>query len=534
MLYILACMMKYLKKLPIAPFVLTIYAVLSLWVVNSNQTPFFSIFRTLFFTLVITILILLFFALILQNWPKAGLASSLAIILFLTYGHIFNLLKGKEIFGVVFHQHRYLLAITGVIFIVFLVMILKSKKKSAEANLYVNLISLFLLVISGFQAGSGLIKFDNGNHTSPQNKEVSHSQQIDLMETRDVYYIVMDAYSRQDLLQEEFGFDNSSFLEELTDLGFVIPNCSQSNYEGTQYSLSSSLNINYFDQLGISFSDLPNDPKGEDTIGIIKSNLVVEKFKEMGYKIVTFKSIFPFINLSDSDYYFDAEQFQPFYKKTESINFQDLFFKTTLMRVPIEIQQNFPEKFDFLPDSLLQLINPQAEKFSTREYKLYDQYLFELDKLRELPNLQERKFVYAHLLITHQPFVFNPNGSMRKSLVDNPDAYIDQIRFSNQELIQIVKNIIENSNPQPIIIIQGDHSIVYQGEDRVKILNAYYLPDGGNDQVYPSITPVNTFRLVFNYYFGDDLPMLPDHSYYRETLNSKDATLLEASQSCIK
>ncbi len=33
------------------------------------------------------------------------------------------------------------------------------------------------------------------------------------------------------------------------------------------------------------------------------------------------------------------------------------------------------------------------------------------------------------------------------------------------------------------------------------ILNAFYLPDVDNDILYPTITPVNTFRVVFNLYF---------------------------------
>jgi hypothetical protein len=53
-------------------------------------------------------------------------------------------------------------------------------------------------------------------------------------------------------------------------------------------------------------------------------------------------------------------------------------------------------------------------------------------------------------------------------------------------------------------------------EDRMKILNAYFLPDGGNASVYDEITPVNTFRLIFNHYFSGDLKLLEDRSYYSD------------------
>jgi hypothetical protein len=51
------------------------------------------------------------------------------------------------------------------------------------------------------------------------------------------------------------------------------------------------------------------------------------------------------------------------------------------------------------------------------------------------------------------------------------------------------------------------------GSDMFKVLNAYYMP-GYTGQLYPSISPVNSFRIVFNAYFGTDLPLLKDTSYF--------------------
>ena len=51
-------------------------------------------------------------------------------------------------------------------------------------------------------------------------------------------------------------------------------------------------------------------------------------------------------------------------------------------------------------------------------------------------------------------------------------------------------------------------------QDRMRILNAYYLPDGGEEVLYPSISPVNTFRLILNYYFGTSYPLLDDTAYH--------------------
>jgi hypothetical protein len=77
-----------------------------------------------------------------------------------------------------------------------------------------------------------------------------------------------------------------------------------------------------------------------------------------------------------------------------------------------------------------------------------------------------------------------------------------------------MKIIIEKSSTPPVIILQGDHGPAQlEKENRMGILNAYYFSTK-QDALYSTITPVNTFRVVFNTFFGTDLEMLPDTSYY--------------------
>lgn len=51
-------------------------------------------------------------------------------------------------------------------------------------------------------------------------------------------------------------------------------------------------------------------------------------------------------------------------------------------------------------------------------------------------------------------------------------------------------------------------------KERMIIFNAYYLPRGGNELLYNSITPVNIFRLIFNFYFSMNYKLLKDQSYF--------------------
>ena len=102
---------------------------------------------------------------------------------------------------------------------------------------------------------------------------------------------------------------------------------------------------------------------------------------------------------------------------------------------------------------------------------------------------------------------------------------------ANEMVLNLVRQLKSTSEVPPIIILQGDEGPYperYQAADRsfrweqatdaeirqkFGILNAYYLPDVDSSPLYPSITPVNSFRLVFDLYFGTNLGLLPDRCY---------------------
>jgi hypothetical protein len=151
-----------------------------------------------------------------------------------------------------------------------------------------------------------------------------------------------------------------------------------------------------------------------------------------------------------------------------------------------------------------------------------DRVLFTLDSLERMPSLAGPKFVFAHIVSPHEPFVFGPTGEW----VDPqqvPEAeraedwyatsYGNQVTFLNSEMERILGTILAETSPAPIIIIQADHG-PSRGNHRMDIFNAYYFPDGGDEALYTTITPVNTFRLMFNRYFGGTYSLLPDRSYF--------------------
>ena len=112
--------------------------------------------------------------------------------------------------------------------------------------------------------------------------------------------------------------------------------------------------------------------------------------------------------------------------------------------------------------------------------------------------------------------MLSPNGEFVSNQRNIDPGYLNQIIYLNKQVLSIVKNIIQTSEQPPVIIVQGDHGSPRTNYTpvRLPILNAYYLPGNGKEKLYASITPVNTFRLILDHYFGTSYGLLDDVARY--------------------
>jgi hypothetical protein len=155
-------------------------------------------------------------------------------------------------------------------------------------------------------------------------------------------------------------------------------------------------------------------------------------------------------------------------------------------------------------------------------------------KLASLRRQDAPLYVFAHMLLPHDPYVFHPDGRFKTSeeSATQPIAgnYIDQLIYTNRRIEELIAELLSRE-PQPVIIIQADEGpfpdryILDKADfdwrdasdeelrQKFGILNAIYFPDHDYEDLYEGISPVNTFRVVFNKYFGTSLPLVPDRSF---------------------
>ncbi len=488
------------------PLLFGIYPLISLWAANLGQVPPFAVLRSLLFALGLLAVTYPLCLLIFRRLERAALAESLFLVLFYSFGQVFLLLKQSVPVRI-----RFMFVFWILILIAGLALILRARRIPPQLHTGLTIVALFLAIFPGIQILSNLPK-----ESYPKPAISAANAQVNLdnkMDGPDVYYILIDNHSRSDLLQE-LGLDNSAFLQSLTDLGFNVDPCAQSNYDNTHTSMVSVLNMNYIDKLDIPIYPDRIDENTEDFAALIQNSVVRAKFESLGYQIVTFSGVYPWLNIHDSDIYYDPEATSSLLDRQESINLQAMFFRTTLLLPAVDWLRSSGDQLNNLPGpvvGLINYINPNSTLFNGREYLSYRNNLYAFDRLAEIPKLPGKKFVYAHIFPTHVPFVFNADGSFNNEGLENVKGYLQSVQYTDTRILEIVKTILRDSPEPPVIVLQADHGFV-TGDKRVRILNALYLP-GAPNLHQNGMTPVNTFRLIFSQYFGANYGLLPDQSY---------------------
>lgn len=449
---------------------------------------------SLFAILSFTIILWLTLKLITKNSKKSGIITSLFLILFFSYGHIFISANGVDVLGFDTSSHIYFVIPFIIVFTVISFFVLSTKRTLYNATKITNTISITLVAIT--MINIGIFGIESFIVPEDFDSQVSPSMKNEINTYPDIYYIIFDGYANSNTLINQYDYDNADFVNYLKTQDFVIPSQSHGNYPFTLLALPSSLNMQYIDD---ELTSVDTKQKAQSNAhNIINNNAVMNNLKEKGYEIISF----------DSGVWV-----------TNSIKIAD--------RNPCSSNQLNSEFIGMLIQT--SMLHPIHVRLFEHDFRDGINCIFD-----DLPNLRDRTnqpvFVFAHIMIPHPPYIFGANGETPDieslSLTDgweNHEAYVDQVQYANKKIMGVLDEILSDEY-SPIVIIQSDHGpksgIDWDDPDDKMydqifgILNAYHLPDGGNKQIYESISPINSFRVIFNYYFDDDYELLDDKAYF--------------------
>lgn len=378
---------------------------------------------------------------------------------------------------------------------------------------YLNAVALTLLLISTIQiipfaaartdgesASSGLLR-----SAAP----VPPDQPMEAADSPNIYYVILDGYGRHDMLERFYGYDNSEFIGFLREQGFHVADRARSNYARTALSVVSTLYAEHLIAY-INDNELVGSRDVQRILELLSHSTAFRFLKSRGYRTYAYSS---------TNIEYPADELvvpqAPF----------SYFEREVAARTP----------FDPILDKVYQL----------NSYRIHYQVILDtIARMNAAVESPSPKFVLTHIVCPHPPLVFDREGNYRNegkrdhrltdgdamvgemmSAEDYRRLYADQIHWLNGEIKAFVRRV-RNDDPNAIVVLQGDHgpgSMLHWDSlektnmlERFSILNAIYLPGAPEDILYPNVSNVNTFRIIFNCYFGTELPLLPDTSYFSE------------------
>ena len=444
---------------------------------------------------------------LLKNTRKSALLASLYVFLFFSYGIIFEILEPNvtQEYFILIHASLLIIYTSFAVFATYY--IAKTHRKLNNITTTTNVVSITLLSLVLINIAA--YNFENFSGFEDE----THEPNIlvnNLKNSPDIYYIVLDEYAPLRTLNVFYNYDNTDFIEFLQERDFYVAKSSHSNYAETFLAMASTLNMKYVNYL----SDIVGEESLDQRIPyqMISNNLVMKNLKSVGYEI----------------YNFDSGWWGTRSLQIADVNLcsknQNMDFHTLHALKQISVLRSFDV---FIKDPSSKIFHQE------RRDRIHCQF-DEIAKIRQ--ETEKPVFVFMHVMAPHDPFVFGPNGEevdyqytfgpTGTAYLDRSEeniAYINQLTYLTKILKETVESLLENSDNLPIIIIQSDTGPAVSSADttndvhqvgRMSIFNAYYFPNEKYDLLYDDITPVNSFRIVFDSHFQTNHGLVDDRVFY--------------------
>lgn len=491
---------RVLSEVPLHAILLPAYPVLLLYADNVVDITPVEAAGPLVAVMAVAATLLAILGKVLGSWPRAGLVVVATIVPFLLAGLVVDALEADWPDDFLFRLHGIVVALWLAVVGVGVYVALKLRRWLGAATQLLNLVAVVLLVLVTIPI-AGDIRLRGAPET------VGASAATDglpdpaaaQLAGRDIYHLVFDRYGSEASLELGRGIDNSEFMGWLRDRGFAVVDDARANFERTALSLSAVHEMGLHEDLVASGS-----ADYDDLVARIRNSRAAATLKDLGYEYVV------------SGSWWGPSAFSPIADRV--------------------IQPRYVMSFGsaLVDRSLLPSLEHLAALVTRRSIDGSERYMAvttrnQFAALHTLIPEPGPKFVFAHLLVPHDPYVFLADGTVDGSMA----TYDTQLAYTNAELRTLIEALLAlPPAEQPIIVLQADEGpyperyevgrdrfdwSTASGEELVTkfgVLNAFYLPGVEGEAPLPDgLSLVNTFPEILDRYHGLDVERAPDATY---------------------
>ena len=312
----------------------------------------------------------------------------------------------------------------------------------------------------------------------------------------DIYYIVFDEMTGFEGLRSYWRYDAiNDFSEFLAQRGFYVAESSYAETTTTFHELAARLNYQSY-----PYDRNEPDKYWGEYIPAIGNSRAMQYLKARGYTTIVFNEhpvgLLPF---SADIVHIDPESalttWDSLFNDFGALVMGSTMLKPVLGRV----------------------------RMTDAETMAHARRIFTAEQNVAQADVPSPKFVYVHLLIPHPPFIFDSRGNFVDAADQYDwDQYLGTYLYAVQLAETMVTRILESHRDgrEAVIILQSDHGARnlrdrreavllkdFPREYSLLIVNAIRAPGCESAGMTQDMDPIDTFPMLFNCYFGDDIPL---------------------------
>ena len=254
-----------------------------------------------------------------------------------------------------------------------------------------------------------------------------------------MYFILLDGYPRADKLVEEFGIDNSGFVQALGERGFFVATHSRSNYTITHLTLAQMFNYGS----GVDIATGADGTQRTLWRHRINEGLFFEDIHGLGYEVVAISPAFEHVALRQADRFIDTGQLNEFEWAVAQVTGVRPIVEALLPELPADLHRA----------------------------RVVDAY--RITEAVAAESITRPRFVFTHIVGPHSPQVFEADGgavSLRGLALPYDDSLEatqlgmseytrrleGQLTFLNARTVGLVDRIVA-TDPGSVVVVFSDH-----------------------------------------------------------------------------
>ncbi len=396
---------------------------------------------------------------------------------------------------------RYSVLISIFFTMIFALFFLLKKKQSSWPEILLFLNILFL-IYTGYDLFL-LLLLNNQKQIKVSTINFDYTK---VVKKPNVYFLLFDGYPSVKVMKDSFDFDNFGFTNFLSKNSFTSLPIS-SNYDMTQFSMSSTLNMNYINPLyNLSHTTQQEYQKRQKEIS---NATVFEIFENMGYQLEN-NSIFDIHNLPGT---------------SSENNF--LLTNGILLTDKIFINRLNKDMGRIVPQSVVKWM-PFLQRNSIFKDMVNNNNIEKV--LLKKNNLHNPKpiFNYAHFIMPHAPHYYDSVGNFNNSplLINKSDdqiknEFVSYLKYTNSVMEKVVLHLIKQDS-NAIVILLSDHgyrafknnnTVLPNKLSSLENIGAVHFPNNNYGNIPDTITNVNFFRYLFNTQFYQNFTFVKDSTF---------------------